>query len=401
MRLVLVNPLHPESGLVGAVRFWRLAEELARIGHRVVMLCGSHCGLDTPATLADRLEDHDWSRPLTVAFGNDSRLDPHGTGGSDERSVFGKLRTAWALAVKGGPFWRWRAEARGFHVVLRDRFQPDLCYATFGNLDTLGIARELASACRIPWVMDIKDPADAFLPASIRPWLMRRYTDAAAVTLNADFQRDHNAVWCRPDAETLYSGVEDNVAAVMAVDPRNFALVGSIYDDQALAMLLRGLARYAAGQANDTKLTYFGRETERVRSVAVSVGVGSSVECAGMIERTTMLRRCAAAAAVCYIGHAGTFHHKLLELAGLGRPLIVCPSESREGASLIERYKVQFTASSDEAALACAFESAAHASRLDTTDLRRDFGWPAIARRLEAMFTRVLSKTATALYDPA
>lgn len=391
MRLVLVNHLHPATGLVGSVRFWRMAEELAKLGHRVVLLCGRQDGVDSPEDLRNRLDTHDWSTPLLVACGPNPLLDARAGNQSSSR-ITGRLRTAWDLLVHGGPFWRWRLEARPFHTVLRERFDPHLCYATFGNLDALGIARDLAKVCRIPWVMDIKDPADDFLPGALRTWLMRPYRNAAAVTLNADFQRRHNPGWARRDAKVIYSGVESLPAPTLTVDEDRYALVGAVYDDRNLMHLLQGFRYCFETRARNARLVYYGKESDRVRSAAIATGLNHQVKYAGMLDRRVLLPECATAAAICYVGYPGTFHHKLLELAALGRPLIACPDESEEGWSLIRKHRIQFTGSSDPAVLREALHRAAAMPTGDTTELRQRFGWPTVARQLEELFVELLGK---------
>lgn len=391
MRLVLINHLHPATGLVGSVRFWRLAEELAKRGHRVVLLCGKYDSVDKPETLRKRFDAHDWSTPLLVACGPNPLLDARAE--SRQRSRFaGRVRTAWDLLVHGGPFWNWRAEARPLYKVLHERFDPHFCYATFGNLDALGIARELAKVCRIPWVMDIKDPADAFLPGALRLWLMRPYRDAAAVTMNAGYQRQHNPGWARAAAKVMYSGVESPLIPAPAVDQDRYALVGAVYDDQSLIRLLQGFRYHFTVQAKKARLVYYGKDAARVRLAADAIGLCHRIDYAGMFDRYAMLAECSSAAAICYVGHPGTFHHKLLELAALGRPLLACPNESEEGLSLIREHQIEFTGSVDEAALAMGLRAAATMPTRDTSELQQIFGWPTVARQLEELFYGLLGR---------
>jgi hypothetical protein len=391
MRLVLINHLHPDTGMVGSVRFWRFSQELALLGHQVILLCASAGEADDLNQFSQRLHSHDWSGPLLVAAGADPRTQQRGAATQGGYRTLRRLHTAWDLVVRGGPFWEWGRDSQPFLSIILTQFKPQLCYATFGNLDALNMARSLAHACKVPWVMDIKDPANAFLPKWLRPWLIRRYRDAAAVTLNADFQRHHNKGWSKPDAQVVYSGVEPCDLAGAAVECSCFALVGAIYDDAALLQLLKAFKQYIQVSDALARMVYYGKEGERVRIAAQLAGVADSVVCAGMVERYEMLRRCGTAAAVCYIGYAGGFHHKLLELAALGRPLIVCPKESAESHALMAKYNYPFFASADQASLFAAMNRAGQTQSVNNRQLLDDLGWPAVTKQLEQIFMTTIT----------
>jgi hypothetical protein len=294
-----------------------------------------------------------------------------------------RFQTAWDLLVRGGPFWQWKRDTEPFSTIIQNNFRPELCYATFGNLDALNIARELAQRCQIPWVMDIKDPAAAFLPKCLRPLLMRRYRDANAVTLNANFQRKYNKGWCNEKTELIYSGVESCAIPDAVIDPNLFALVGAVYDDASLFRLMAVFRRHVLESNSNARIIYYGKEVERVKVAARTAGVLERVDCAGMVDRLMMLRECSTAVALFYVGYAGTFHHKLLELAALGRPLIACPDESEESRDLMTKYKHPFYAGADEHELLRAMNTARLTKSADTRQLLEDMDWSAVTTQLE------------------
>jgi len=390
MRLLFVNYLHPDTLLVGAMRLLRFAEELARRGHQVLLLCANHRGQpDTPETVARRIASHDWSTPLLLAVRDDSSV-AHARASRLARPLR-RLSTATNLVWHGGSFWRWQRAARQFHEPIVKLFAPELAYATFGNLDALAIARAVALRARIPWIMDIKDPAENFLPASLRTWIMSRFRDAAAVTLNAEFQRSRNLGWADANSIVIYSGVEAAPPANAPHDPTRVALIGSIYDDRAAAIIVRGFAAWRQQKGNYGVLHYFGVSGERVARIAADAGANEWLVIEGQIPKQDLLERCQRMAALTYVGSGGAFHHKLLELAVLGRPLVVCPAESEEALALCRRYGIPLVGAPDEASFCAALMDAAHRPATMLTDLLREHDWAASAAMLERIFLEVVS----------
>lgn len=395
MRLLFVNHLHPNTGLIGAVRLQRFAEELSKREHRVLLLCACHQGaLDTPETFALRIAQHNWAQPLVLAVRDASsahrRVGTLATGGRTLRRV----STAAGLLIHGGPFWQWQHAARAFQKPIRERFAPELTYATFGNLDALAIARNYAHYARIPWVMDIKDPASQFIPAPLARWLMPRYRDAAAVTLNSDFQRGHNPGWVDERSTVIYSGAEASNHATGPHFNNAAALVGSVYDDGALAILLRGFAFWRRLRGGDATLHYFGTDGARVADVATRGDATSGLTINDQIPRDELLQRCARFAALLYCAHPQhTFHHKLLELGALGRPLVTSLSEGPEARMLCDQFGIRLASVTSDTEAALALQAAADIPTSSMTTLRHEMAWPSVTARLETVFADALSTT--------
>lgn len=392
MRLLFVNHAHPASGLIGAVRLQRFAEELAGRGHRVVLLCAMrHDAIDTPGALAGRLERHDWSQPLVLAVRDDSPRPAAPSANRIGRQLQ-RARTASRLLIHGGPFWRWQRAARAFEPTLRDSFAPELAYATFGNLDALAIARGYARRHGIPWVMDIKDPASVFLPRMLAGTLMHRYRGVAAVTLNSEFQRSRNPDWADARSTVLYSGVETPPMVRGPCDGSRVALVGSVYDDEALATLLKGFAGWRRQRAPDAVLHYLGVDSARVAVVAGHIGATDGLIVDGQVPRDDLLRRCGHMAALMYASRPQfTFHHKLLELAATGRPLVTCPDAGAEARDLCARYGIGLTCATDAAGVSRALAAAPGTATSAMERLRGELAWPSVATQLEAIFQRALA----------
>lgn len=397
MRLLFVNHLHPNTGLVGALRLQRFAVELAKRGHRILLLCAARgAPADTPETFMRRVAKYDWSTPLVLGV-----LDPSPLRTATERRhsvlrLAHRAKTATALATHGGPFWRWQHAARAFREPIQRVFAPELAYATFGNLDALAIARDCAHASRIPWVMDIKDPASAFIPKPLAWWLMPRYRDAAAVTLNSEFQRSHNRRWAGDASTVIYSGVESPPATDGSYDAENVALVGSIYTDEAAATLLRAFAQWRARDAPNATLHYFGIDGRRVTTIARALLANAGVVIEGQVARRDLLARCSRMAAIMYAAHPQhAFHHKLLELAALGRPLVTCPAGGSEADALCARFHINHVTATTATAVCNALAAASATATANMTELISEMSWASAAARLEAVFERALQAHAT------
>lgn len=393
MRLLFVNHLHPDTGLVGAVRLHRFAEELAARGHQVLLLCANHqANPDTPETFERCIIEHDWSAPLLLSVRDDSPARRRASADHKWR-LLRRACTAASLVVHGGPFWRWQRSARAFRRPIQRLFAPDLAYATFGNLDALAIARDYARASEIPWVMDIKDPASGFIPKPLAGRLMRRYRDASAVTLNAEFQRRHNHGWADSKSRVIYSGVEAATATADNYDATQVAMIGAVYDDHAAEILLRGFAAWHQKSNAGATLHYFGVDSARVGEIAARFGITNGLVIEGQIPRNQLLARCARMAALQYTARPQrTFHHKLLELAALGRPIIESPAEGEEAEALCARYAINHTAVADAVETQHALVKASLTPTAKMERLLDEMSWPSAAARLEEVFVAVLGK---------
>jgi glycosyltransferase involved in cell wall biosynthesis len=395
MRLVIVNQLHPQSGRVGAVRMWRLAEELAERGHEVVYLCSGTDYAENPLSLGSRLSRHAWNTPLVVSLGSSVANDQR-SARSKANSIARRAATAFDLIVRRGPYWRWRDTARRYCSVIEQVFRPDLCYATFGSLDGLNVAQDLAKQCGVPWIMDVKDAADTFIPALLRRVVTSRYRDAAAITINSEFQRRHNAGWAVDKALLLYSGCEwpPSANGDRSFDPSRFALVGSVYSDEKLRTLLNAFAAYAAnGGEAPRKLYYFGLDTALVMATVEDLGLQWCIDCAGNASRERLLSECARSAGIAYITEPTTFHHKLLELSAVGRPIVCYPPESDEAIELASLYGLPLVSCRNAQELGEAIAACPDSPTRDMATLVDAFGWRRVAERLADLFEEVLNRS--------
>jgi hypothetical protein len=398
MRIVFVNHLHPACGLVGGLRLWRFAEELAKRGHRIVFITESVGGADVlqAADLPQLFDSHDWRLPLLVPCRASSKRAAARPGQGKAARVLGKIATALTILFRGGVFWRWRREAQQYFKAIAAGFRPELTYATFGNLDALNIARALARQCRIPWIMDVKDPITQFVPRAFWPLFRFRYADAAATTFNAEFQRQANSAVLRGAALVVYSGADLPEAGGLrdadAVTSPGFNLIGSIYSDEEAYAFLGAYATFAAGCRRTGAapvLTYYGVDHARVAELVRRLGSPPGIAVEPQIPRMELLQRCKAAWANCYLASPRTYHHKLFELLMAGRPTIAYPFERAESIDMAAQVDCRLFVCRTEDELIDAWSSALAAPSTAPEATLEKLGWPRFSRELEALFVRV------------
>lgn len=398
MRAVFVNHLHPTTPLVGAVRLREFARAMAGRGHRVVLLTAGRDGEpgDTPEGLAERLERHDWAAPLFAAAGPRAAplLDALRRG-----ALLRPLRQAMIAGLylgRGGVFPDWADAVQPLLPVLADRFRPQVTWGTFGNTDAWIIARRLARLAVCPWVMDVKDKWDAFIPAPFRRLVARRFADAAALTALAGSYRDHCG-WrfpCR--AQVVYSGVPQALLETGAQGPAEarVTLTGSVYSAATLAAVMAGLGAFAR---SDMTFTYAGADHRRVaeaaRGLPCILDIRPYMELAELAE----LQRRSFANLYCCVGDHDRFHHKLFELLCADRPIICLPPDGPEALGLVAELGGALAACARPAelgdALAAAWERRDRPVGVDRLRLAA-FGWDGQAAGLEALFQEEMDRRA-------
>jgi glycosyltransferase involved in cell wall biosynthesis len=395
LRAVFVNHCHPDTPHVCAVRLREFAHAMAARGHRIVLLTATLApddAGDDPAALPTALAAHDWTAPFRLACRPmpaplTERLQAHRLPPPLSKAV-----ALWCYAAKGGVFWTWTAASRPFWQPLARAFRPDVVWATFGNVDALDIARGLAAAAGCPWVLDIKDPWDAFIPPPLRAVIARRYAGAAALTALSEAHRDGAAARFAMPATVIYSGIAaDRIDAVAPPDDGTFRLVlsGSTYDARDLALLVDGLGDWLhrTGAGSGTEFIYAGGDHARVAAAIGRLGSACRLRVLPTIDPPALARLQAGAAANLYIkGRATPFHHKLIELLAAGRPIICCPAETAEAACIAAAVGGRLYSCADAAALAGAFDAVRAGSggpiSLDRAALN-GYTWAAQAARLE------------------
>ena len=399
MNLLMINPVHPATAHISAVRAWRFSQELSRLGHRVVLLTGPSPDGSTPSAEFDA---HDWSAPYVLSCTTNTGSAANASLGEPLR----KLGTAWNMLSSGGTQGDWVRCAVITIARRAESFKPDLVWCTFGKMEAVFAAQRIAARARCPWVLDIKDNWELYVPRGMRRLMAWRTRGWSAVTANAGFTADKARRWQRAQAEVVYSGVdgafyEQSPAEHGAETAFRLNLVGSLYCPESLDTIVRGLRKWAEGlpdpTAAKTQLCYMGADGARFDS---AVGAGLSrieVRNAGYIDTQHMAALCRAAAVNAYIGHPGTFHHKLLELLACDRPILVVPSETTEEKSLARKAGGLLLEAADEDEVAgvigriFADWQATPVERKDGVEPSREFSWSTQAASLNTILQQVLT----------
>lgn len=391
MNILMINPAHPSIPHISAVRATRFGEELAQLGHRVTLLCAEP--EDGVASVADP-RTHDWRQPFVLAAGAASRT----TTPTNRTGLLRRVETVGRMLVKGGYLGPWADAAVAAMTARAKALAPDVIWVTYGKLEAVIAAKRLARRLRVPWVLDLKDTWERFIPAGLRYPMALRTRGWAAITANSELSREQAQRYQRHDAELVYSGVDDAFLRrepSTAGDAFTINLVGGLYYDERLLEILDGIGRWAATlSATDRariSVDYFGADIPRFERCVAARPPAFATRVRGYLSFDEMARACRQAAVNMYVTHHEAFHHKLLELLACGRPLLAYPEERQEARDLAARVHAQFQEPRDAAAVARMLAEIQRAPAERNNPHLAEFSWPAQTRRLEQILLRVAS----------
>jgi hypothetical protein len=375
MDILLINGTHPAAPHISGVRAGRFASELARAGHRCVLVCppvaGNLAAPPAPVT------GHDWSRPLIVEAD-----DPGIPDGGNAVATFADLlryggrRTVFQRnIVKAG-----RALARDFH--------PQVGWATFGSLEAVTALRTIAREQGFPWIFDDKDNPEIYVPRAARLPLAWRLRGYAALQANSVLHGEAARHWLGDTAEVIYSGVD---ACFFETHPapeparRYVTLVGSLYYRETVDAILGAIAEFnAASGQPPISVIHLGKQGDWLNNDR-----GVAIEIPGYVAPEEMARVCQHALANIYVFLGRTFHHKLFELLGCRRPVIAYGGELRESIAVATRLRAPLATPTTPAALVEALAAAEHFTP-DPNMPERFFTWPEQAAMVEAAMRRLI-----------
>lgn len=406
MKLVFVNPSHPEMAHVSSMRLPLLARELARRGHQVLLFTstlseGDRASL-APRDLAPAIARHDWSLPLHVAVPprRDAVLRAVRDG---SLPAFARRAITFYYQVRHlGVFEDWASSFEPYVDALAAAWAPDAVWGTFGNTSSLKLTRRFARRCGAPWLIDFKDSWREFVHPQLRSYFAWRFRDASAATANAVFTRDVAREWFVGLETTLvYSGVVEAFferPPGEASEPANeLVLIGGIYSEQRLREFLAALQAWLVARAPSAgervRLVYLGSDAAKVRKLVAEVDLACDVDVQSFVNVAEMARRCRRAFACCYIKSDMTFHHKLLELLVSGRPVICYPAETEESLGLSRSFRNPLLSCASAAELAEAFSTAWRMrGEPAIASERAPFSWASRAAELEAVFASAIAR---------
>ncbi|WP_066823955.1 glycosyltransferase [Sphingomonas mali] len=375
MDILLINGTHPAAPHISGVRAGRFAAELARMGHRCVLICPPVPGAN--AALLPSVPAHDWSEPLIIEADH-----PGMTRGGN------KIATFVNLLRYGG-----RCTAFQRSVVARGRalaadFRPNVGWATFGSLEAVTALRTLAREQRFQWIFDNKDNPEIFIPRAARLPLAWRLRGYAALQANSVLHADAAQRWLGDTAEVIYSGVDAcffEPHAAPKHPQRYVTLVGSLYRGDMVDAILRAIAEFNATSAlSPVSVVHVGKQGDWIRS-----NHGVDVELPGYVSTDEMARLCQHALANVYVFTGLTFHHKLFELLACRRPVIAYGGELPESIAEAKRLHAPLTAPTDRRALVRALAATEHFDP-DPRMPKRFFTWSEQAALVEAAMRRII-----------
>lgn len=370
MKCVFVNHAHPDVTHVSSMRLSCLAHAMARRGHRVVLLTGESprtpgIGM-RPGDLAGLMAGHDWTSPLVVPVAD---CPPQQGNGSDRElpSLMRRIRTAWRLVCGEGVNGTWVRSATPMVQALVKAFRPDVVWGTFGNTSNLLLAQSVGRAAHCPWVADIKDNWHEFVPRGLRAAVAWRFRDVAALTSNAHFHLAiANRLFRKSRATVVYSGVADPFYGLHVGDQarqrsREIVLVGSTYSAQNLGRFLAALATWMNALSMPERagliFRYAGSDSRQVVRALDENPLPCEVLISTQLTLTDLSELTRGALANCYLAAATGFHHKLLELLVVGRPVICFPGEQPESMELASQSTTPFHVCGNEADLRAALDA--------------------------------------------
>jgi glycosyltransferase involved in cell wall biosynthesis len=362
VRAVFVNHCHPDCPHVCGTRAREFASALARRGDRIVLLTETLRRDDEaldPKELTRALAAHDWSAPFRLAVRPRPAPVLEALRAGRMPAPLRAIVIAYQYLLRGGMFTDWRDASEPYWQPLVSGFHPDVVWGVFGNTDAWAIAQGIARQARCPWVRDIKDQWTKFIPASFQRIIAARYADAAATTGLSRANLDDTAGAFPGAATVIYSGVPvaAGTPATVPETPFGVTLVGTVYDKQHLASVAEGLRQFAAGlERNAVRVSYVGTDVDAIRGVFAKAKV--PVEILGQLPFVEYWRVIAASHVNVYLraNAHGWWHHKIVELLAVGRPILCCPGEIDEARTLAASVGGTLEEAPNAAAVAAALE---------------------------------------------
>jgi glycosyltransferase involved in cell wall biosynthesis len=374
MDILLINGTHPAAPHISGVRAGRFADELARMGHRCVLICPPLP--DRTAQDPAPVSSHNWSQPLIVEADDPPPAD------GNALSTFADLL-------------RYGGRRTGFHrnVVARGRtlaadFRPQVGWATFGSLEAVTALRTLARQQHFPWIFDDKDNPENYVPGAARLPLAWRLRGYALLQANSVLHADAARRWLGDTAEVIYSGVD---SAFFEPHPapesvrRYVTLVGSLYYRETVDAILSAIAEFNATSGQPpVSVIHLGNQGDWL-----SNDRGVEIETPGYVSPDEMARLCQHALANIYVFLGRTFHHKLFELLACRRPVIAYGGELRESIAEADRLRASLGLPVTPAELIETLRAVEHFAP-DAKMPERFFTWPEQAAMVEAAMRRVI-----------
>ena len=415
MNITIVNHADPETQHVSGMRAWFFANQLATMGHRVVEICEARGdktsrSFEAPVAMMHSLADHDWRLPFLLAVRAEHDRLSYWIRSTRTPAVIRKSLVAYSFLGRGGVYSDFSRAVIPYLAHLAREFKPDIVWGIYLDSDCWLISQRLARLAGCPWVGDMKDSWDAFVPLPLRGLLALRFRNMAACTANSEFNARVLEHRFRRSPTVVYSGVDgaftDFDSRESGTLPTNFRLTvtGGLYSGANVDRFVSGLRRWLAtaskgpsgAQLSEIEIFYAGANCAVAEAKLGSLRDVARVHVHGYLPLPQLAALCRSATANAYMWCPSGFHHKLLELLACGRPVIAFPGESDESRRLADRCRGDLRCPVDEEKLADTLEELrvncpASASGQATSP---EFSWAAQARMLESVLARTVAECA-------
>jgi glycosyltransferase involved in cell wall biosynthesis len=357
MRIAIINACHPDRQHVCAFRGTTFAEILTGSGNQVLLLTPplTETGKGISETdLKEKLRSHDWSIYCQVSggFADKSNLPSVRNGRVPTPIRQGII--AHNYLVRGNVYHDWIAPSSSLLPVIVDDFRPDIVWAIFGNTSCWKMGQAIARMANCPWVADIKDNWQAFVPKGLRKITARKFRDAAAYTVLSQSHAETFPLSSPVDIKTVYNGISPGL--MQSIKPGQNAAVlrdeiliaGSLYRSDILAQLLQAIHTWK--QTNPgTQITYAGGDKDILEQAISTLDISMKVNNLGSLSTHNLWERQQNVRMNVYVRNPpNLFHHKLLELLAAGRPVLAYPGETDESQMIAKSVNGLFFACEDE-----------------------------------------------------
>jgi len=402
MRLVLINHCHPNTPHICATRMREFAHAMTLLGNKVILLTETLDGVPTktrPEQTSEIILNHNFSTPLHIA------VEPIG------HPLIRKLRNGtlpwgirqavvvWYFFYYKGVYTDWRAGSQPYLNPISDNFKPDLVWATFLNTDAWNIAIDLAKISKIPWIGDIKDPWEIYIPAPFRKFLANYFDTCLAITTFSSFNSNDVRKWFKSPTKILYSGFwSGQVEAINKLnsDKINISLTGGIYNVRSLNKLMQGVKIWLKGlsknQRSKVHLTYAGHDTEAVKTATQKLTKLCKINLKGFIPITELREIHQNSIANMYVKIDSTFHHKTIEMLSAGRPIICYPEENNEAIEIAKTTNITLHSCKSAIEISQALNKSLNtlSNRVAENEKLKELTWDSQAKKLENLFKTIL-----------
>ena len=320
-------------------------------------------GSGTPLEDISRiLTDHSAGTPRHIAL-------PHRKGStlpavrSGRQAPFRRrFRIAAEFAIRGHVYGDWIDGGSDALQLIASQYRPDVVWTIFGNMGCWAMGRALAKQSNCPWVGDVKDSWERFIPPGFRGLTAWRFSDAAALTTLSIEHAKQTRHFSQSEITVVRSGIEQERprATAAAQSARTIVLSGSLYAPDRVREFVSALCQWQSATKPSTpvRLVYAGSDTDLFKAaVPDPAELSVEIHIEGPLAPDELMSLQSSAWANGYISNApNLFHHKLLELLIRNRPVIAYPGETRESEEISRDFGATLCVCRHQADLSNAFE---------------------------------------------